>query len=216
MLDIAEKLNRWIEEARSFAATTVVPASGSGPGEPRATLTVDAEGAVTGSLSGGCVDRAVHELCHKVMLSGGPAVARLDRSDADAAGPACGGAVDLLVTPVLAGTPVGAVLRSALPATARGEPAALARVVRGPADTLGAALLVRPDGSHEGGLGGPPKLDQAAAAEAHALLKAGRSTTPNPSASAARWGPPGKSPGKTRSARAVSPCSSSPPCHPRA
>ncbi|MYX40534.1 sulfurylase large subunit [Streptomyces sp. SID89] len=45
----------------------------------------------------------------------------------------------------------------------------------------GAALLVRPDGtyegSHEGGLTGDPDLDRAAAAEARALLEAGRTGT---------------------------------------
>ncbi|WP_345143261.1 XdhC family protein, partial [Streptomyces mexicanus] len=38
-------------------------------------------------------------------------------------------------------------------------------------------LLVRPDGSSEGGLGGHPDLDRAAAAEARALLDAGRTAT---------------------------------------
>ncbi|MYS72961.1 XdhC/CoxI family protein, partial [Streptomyces sp. SID5926] len=39
------------------------------------------------------------------------------------------------------------------------------------------ALLVRPDGSHAGGLGGHPDLDRTAAAEAGALLDAGRTGT---------------------------------------
>ena len=180
MLDIAEELSRWVEEARSFAVATFVAASGSGPGAPCAALAVDAEGTVIGSLPDGCVDGAIHELCHKVMFSGEPVVERFDCSDE----------IDTLVTPILAGTPLGAVFRSALLATARGEPAVLARVVRGPADKLGTTLLVRPDCSYEGGLGGPPELDQAAAAEAHALLEAGRSGTLDLSASAARWESP--------------------------
>ncbi|MYW44207.1 XdhC family protein, partial [Streptomyces sp. SID161] len=52
-----------------------------------------------------------------------------------------------------------------------------ARVARGPADMLGRALLVRPDGTVEGGLGGHPDLDRTAAAEARALLEAGRTGT---------------------------------------
>ncbi|MEU2879583.1 XdhC family protein, partial [Streptomyces sp. NPDC007070] len=50
-----------------------------------------------------------------------------------------------------------------------------------PAGLAGAALLVRPDGtyegSHEGGLTRDPDLDRAAAAEARALLEAGRTGT---------------------------------------
>ncbi|MET9827090.1 XdhC/CoxI family protein, partial [Streptomyces sp. NPDC006349] len=65
----------------------------------------------------------------------------------------------------------------ALSTAARGGTAALARVVQGPSDLLGRALLVRPDGTHEGGLGGHPDLDRTAAAEAGALLDVGRTAT---------------------------------------
>ncbi len=47
----------------------------------------------------------------------------------------------------------------------------------GPADLLGRALLVRPDGTYEGGLGGAAELDRAAAAAARGLLDAGRTGT---------------------------------------
>ncbi len=46
-------------------------------------------------------------------------------------------------------------------------------MVRGPAELLGRALLVRPDGAYEGGLGGHPDLDRTVAAETRALLDAG-------------------------------------------
>ncbi|MYU67871.1 XdhC family protein, partial [Streptomyces sp. SID69] len=60
---------------------------------------------------------------------------------------------------------------------AGGEPAALARVARGPGELLGRTLLVRPDGTHEGTLGGHADLDRTAVAEASALLEAGRTGT---------------------------------------
>ncbi|MGW4205613.1 XdhC family protein, partial [Streptomyces sp. NPDC004726] len=60
---------------------------------------------------------------------------------------------------------------------ARGEAAALARIVAGPDRLLGRALLVRPDGSYDGTLGGRPALDRTAAAEAGALLHTGRTGT---------------------------------------
>ncbi|MGW2858167.1 XdhC family protein, partial [Streptomyces sp. NPDC001215] len=65
----------------------------------------------------------------------------------------------------------------ALAAAVQGEPVALARIVRGPAELLGGALLVRSDGSGDGGLGGHPELDRTAAAEARALLDTGRTGT---------------------------------------
>ncbi|MGW5548428.1 XdhC family protein, partial [Streptomyces sp. NPDC003998] len=51
---------------------------------------------------------------------------------------------------------------------------ALARIVEGPDELRGRALLVRPDGSFEGGFGGHPELDRTVAAEAGAFLDAGR------------------------------------------
>ncbi|WP_344369942.1 XdhC/CoxI family protein, partial [Streptomyces indiaensis] len=62
-------------------------------------------------------------------------------------------------------------------AAARREPVALARVVRGPSGLLGRALLVRPDGSCEGGLGGAPGLDRTVLDRAGALLAGGRTGT---------------------------------------
>jgi xanthine dehydrogenase accessory factor len=50
-------------------------------------------------------------------------------------------------------------------------------VVHGPAGLPGRAVLVHPDGTHEGGLGGHPDLDRTAIAQARALLEAGRTGT---------------------------------------
>ena len=63
MLDIAEELNAWAAEGRDFAVATVVAVSGSAPRRPGAALAVDAEGTAVGSVSGGCVEGAVYELC---------------------------------------------------------------------------------------------------------------------------------------------------------
>ncbi|MFB6441491.1 XdhC family protein, partial [Streptomyces sp. NPDC056411] len=64
-----------------------------------------------------------------------------------------------------------------LAAAATGVAAALARVIEGPVELLGRALLVRPDGSHTGTLGGHPALDRTAVQETRALLDAGRTAT---------------------------------------
>ncbi|MFD8686652.1 XdhC family protein [Streptomyces sp. NPDC059651] len=176
MLDIAAALHPWSEEGREFAVATVVAVDGSAPRAPGAALAVDSEGAAVGSVSGGCVEGAVYELCVQALGDGRTVRERFGYSDEDAfaVGLTCGGAIDVLVTPVRSDEPV---LRAALSAAVRDGPAALTRVVRGPAGLLGRALLVRGDGSYEGSLDGRSALDRRAAAEARALLDAGRTGT---------------------------------------
>ncbi|WP_406146997.1 XdhC family protein [Streptomyces sp. NBC_01012] len=180
MLDIADELARWADEGREFAVATVVAVGGSAPRGPGAALAVDSEGTVVGSVSGGCVEGAVYELCLQALQDGETVLERFGYSDEDAfaVGLTCGGVIDVMVTPVGAPAPVREVFRSALPAAASGEPLALARVVRGPAELLGGALLVHPDGSYEGSYGsGSTELDRTVAAEAGAMLDAGRTGT---------------------------------------
>ncbi|MFF1301010.1 MULTISPECIES: XdhC family protein [unclassified Streptomyces] len=179
MLDIAEELHRWVEQGRDFAVATVVAVGGSAPRRPGAALAVDADGTAIGSVSGGCVEGAVYELCQQALQDGETVLERFGYSDDDAfaVGLTCGGVIDILVTPVRAGDPVRPVVAAALAAASSGEAAAVARIVSGPSDLLGRVLLVRPDGSYDGGYGGHPELDRTAAAEAGAFLDAGRTAT---------------------------------------
>ncbi|MFF7355666.1 MULTISPECIES: XdhC family protein [Streptomyces] len=190
MLDLAEELHLWAAEGREFAVATVVAVGGSAPRGPGAALAVDSAGTVIGSVSGGCVEGAVYDLCREALRTGDSVLERFGYSDEDAfaVGLTCGGTIEVLITPVAAAA--GTVLASALSAAARNEPTALVRVARGPAGLLGHALLVRPDGTYEGGLGGHPDLDRTAAAEARALLEAGRTGTVDISASGAGRGSP--------------------------
>ncbi|MFF5979538.1 XdhC family protein [Streptomyces olindensis] len=199
MLDLAGPLGAWIEEGRDFAVATVVAVGGSAPRPPGAALAVSADGTAIGSVSGGCVEGAVYDLCVQALRDGETLVERFGYSDEDAfaVGLTCGGTIEVMVAPYTAGRSVEG---AALAAAARGEPVALARVVRGPARHLGRALLVRPGeagrgssraetgggsheggssgtGSYEGGLGGGPDLDRTAVAEALALLHSGRTGT---------------------------------------
>ncbi|WP_338687606.1 XdhC family protein [Streptomyces acidiscabies] len=175
MLDIAEELSQWAAEGREFAVATVVAVSGSAPRMPGAALAVDADGVAVGSVSGGCVEGAVYELCRQALADGVAVVERFGYSDDDAfaVGLTCGGVIDVLVTPVR-GAAVAAVR-----GVAAGESLALARVVRGPSEALGRALLVRGDGSYEGSLGVPAgfEADRTAVAEVRAFLDAGRTGT---------------------------------------
>ncbi|WP_055601531.1 XdhC family protein [Streptomyces aureus] len=187
MLDIAEELHRWVEQGREFAVATVVAVGGSAPRQPGAALAVDSDGTAIGSVSGGCVEGAVYDLCQQALEDGKTVVERFGYSDEDAfaVGLTCGGIIDILVTPVR-----GGVYPAALAAAATGEAAALARIVSGPEDLMGRALLVRPDGSYEGKLGGHPELDRTTAGEARAMLDAGRTGTVEIGEDGSRCGQP--------------------------
>ncbi|MEU5894852.1 XdhC family protein [Streptomyces venezuelae] len=176
MLDIATDLNRWVEEGRDFAVATVVSVGGSAPRGPGAAMAVDGEGTVIGSVSGGCVEGAVYDLCVQALDEGEAVVERFGYSDDDAfaVGLTCGGVIEVLVAPVAVDSPDRAVFAAALTAAVRGEATALARVYRGPAELLGRPLLVTPAGAGNGTLGGHPDLDRTAVGESRALLAAGR------------------------------------------
>ncbi|UOB08427.1 XdhC family protein [Streptomyces sp. HP-A2021] len=176
MLDLAGQLHAWAEEGRDFAVATVVAVGGSAPRPPGAALAVCADGTAIGSVSGGCVEGAVYDLCLQALQDRETRVERFGYSDEDAfaVGLTCGGVIDIMVTPYDAGD---AAQTAALPAAAHGEPVALARVVHGPAGLLGRAVLVRPDGTHAGGLGGHDDLDRTVITQARALLEAGRTGT---------------------------------------
>ncbi|MEU9029393.1 XdhC/CoxI family protein [Streptomyces sp. NPDC048383] len=176
MLDIAEELNRWVEQGRDFAVATVVAVGGSAPRQPGAALAVDGEGTAIGSVSGGCVEGAVYELCQQALEDGETVRERFGYSDDDAfaVGLTCGGIIDILVTPVPVGSPLRPVLAAALAAAARGEAAAVARIAEGPTELMGRAITVRADGSYEGGFGGHPELDRTLAEETRAMLDAGK------------------------------------------
>ncbi|MEU0946226.1 XdhC/CoxI family protein [Streptomyces canus] len=180
MLDIAEELHRWVEQGRDFAVATVVAVGGSAPRRPGAALAVDADGTAIGSVSGGCVEGAVYEMCQQALEDGESVLERFGYSDEDAfaVGLTCGGVIDILVTPVRAGDPVRTVIAAAVEAAAKGQAASLARIVSGPSELVGRALVVRAEEpSGHGGFGAHPELDRTVAAEAGAFLDAGRTGT---------------------------------------
>src|SRR5215212_3372015 len=131
MLDIADELNRWVEQGRDFAVATVVAVGGSAPRRPGAALAVDADGTAIGSVSGGCVEGAVYDLCRQALRDGTSVLERFGYSDEDAfaVGLTCGGVIDILVTPVRAGDRARPVVAAALEAAASRRPAAVARIV---------------------------------------------------------------------------------------
>jgi len=177
MQDIAEQLQAWHASGRSFAVATVVGVSGSAPRDPGAALAVDSAGEAIGSVSGGCVEGAVYELCQEAIVSGRPVLERFGYSDEDAfaVGLTCGGILDVFIQPIVPGA--DAALDAGITYIASGTPVALARVIEGPTGLLGATVAVTAD-SHHGSLSPAPSttgaLERAAVAEARAMLDAGR------------------------------------------
>ncbi|MFC8198863.1 XdhC family protein [Streptomyces sp. NPDC057298] len=175
MLNMAETLHRWCGEERPFALATVVNVRGSAPLPVGTSVAVDEDGNAVGSISGGCVEGAVYELCRQVLQDGGAAQrAWFGYSDEDAfaVGLTCGGELDVFVQRVdPASRPH---LGVALAEVAGGRSAAVAQVVDGPDGLLGATLSVLGDGRVVGGTLDDRPAARAVADHSRALLRAGR------------------------------------------
>jgi len=174
MLNIAETLLQWCRDGRPFALATVVDVHGSAPLPIGTSVAVDADGNAVGSISGGCVEGAIYDMCQQVLSEGGPAHRAwfgYSDDDAFAVGLTCGGELDVLVQAV--NPAMEPHITAALEEAVQGRPVAVAQIVDGPPGLLGATLSVRGDGHVISGI--PVRgSNDAVAEEALALLRAGR------------------------------------------
>ncbi|WP_432501105.1 XdhC family protein [Kineococcus arenarius] len=179
MRELFPQLRPVLASGEPFAVATVFRTDGSAPRAAGASLVVTAGGEVVGSVSGGCVEAAVHELCRHALEDGRARTESFGVSDDDdpfAVGLTCGGTLEVLVRPFAPAD--GELLRRALDAEANGRAVALATVVAAPGTTgtgtalLGRWLLVGEEGA-EGSLGAAG-LDEAVARGAAQALRAGR------------------------------------------
>ncbi|WP_371059907.1 XdhC family protein [Rhodosalinus sp. 5P4] len=99
---IPETALAWHREGRGAALATVVETWGSAPRRVGAQLAVSGEGAIEGSVSGGCVEGAVVAEALEAIEEGQARLLEFGVSDADAfaVGLACGGTIRVLVEPV--------------------------------------------------------------------------------------------------------------------
>lgn len=166
-----EKLE-WLAGDRCLVAATLVERSGSAPFEAGATMLVDAELAVCGSVTGGCVEMALVEQASELFAGGAPRITAYGISDelAGEVGLSCGGSVQVLVHKLDASS------RRAMLAAGRaaeeGRPVALLTRLDG--SWAGARMAVEGERS-EGTLGGGPDLDVRAREAAAPLLAVGAS-----------------------------------------
>ena len=161
MRDIAGVVDRWLAGEGPLALATVVRTWGSGPRRPGARMTVDPEGRISGSVSGGCVEAQVVETAREVLASGRPRLLHFAVSDelAWGVGLACGGSLSVFVES--ARRELLARVRTGMN---RRVPAALAVVTGG--DRLGESAAL-----HHGSPGTGPAVLLEAAADA---LETGR------------------------------------------
>ena len=135
-------------------------------------MLVDEDGSAVGSVSGGCVEGAVYELCREAIATGEPRLQRYGITDDDAfeVGLTCGGVIDLWVEKISPDTfpQLGAVLDS----IDGGEPVAVVSCIEGPHDRLGRRLVVWND-RRAGGLGSN-RLDDAVADDIRGMLATGQ------------------------------------------
>ena len=139
-------------------------------------MLVTSDGAVVGSVSGGCVEGAVYELAQQVIRDGRPALVRYGISDDDAfaVGLTCGGILDVFVEPVSQET--FADLDSVRTDLDASVPIGVVTIIEHPdARLLGRHLVIRADGV-TGDLGSE-RLTHVVGDDARGLLAAGRTAT---------------------------------------
>ncbi len=171
MRDVLDSLLTWWREDRPVGLATVTSTWSSAPRRPGAAMAVGPDGTVAGSVSGGCVEGTVYELCREVAESGAARTARFGVSDDDAfeVGLTCGGTIELLIERVDRQTfPFLPELAAAIAAD---RPVALLSRLPG-ADGEVRHLLLTSSG-HTGSLGSA-RVDDAAGDDGLGLLTAGR------------------------------------------
>ena len=103
MREVLDDIERWRRDGHRIAVARVVGLDGSGPRDPGATMVVNDDGEVAGSVSGGCVEGAVVTEALAV-LSGererGVVSFGYSDDEAFAVGLTCGGTIHLFVEPL--------------------------------------------------------------------------------------------------------------------
>ena len=100
--NVLDDIERWQEQGHRVALARLVDTVGSGPRDPGATMAVNEEGEVAGSVSGGCVEGAVVTEALSVLATGVPRMCTFGYPDEDAfaVGLTCGGTMRIFIEPL--------------------------------------------------------------------------------------------------------------------
>jgi xanthine dehydrogenase accessory factor len=148
MQELLDTLDGWRAEGAGVGRAVVVRTFGSAPRPEGAVLLVTDDGRLAGSVSGGCVEGAAAEEIWAARRAGRERVIRYGISDEQAwdVGLACGGTIDVLISPRV---PEAAVVAARETREGRGDGRAIITPL--PADAPPAAF-----GAHAPGAGGEP------------------------------------------------------------
>ena len=188
MQELVETLDGWRAEGAGIGRAVVVRTFGSAPRPEGAVLLVTDDGRLAGSVSGGCVEGAAAEEIWAARKHGRERVIRYGISDEQAwdVGLACGGTIDVLVSPDVPaaaaeaardardGRGGGRAVVTELPQDS--PPPAFGAHPPGPGSSPAAPLVVHDDGRLEGTLG-TAGADAALVELAKAALLTGTSRT---------------------------------------
>ena len=101
MVDHVEQLEKWRASGEPLAIARVVSTWRSSPRPAGSAMVVTASGDMMGSVSGGCVEKAVVARARKVLETGESALVKYGVADEDAweVGLSCGGALSVFIQP---------------------------------------------------------------------------------------------------------------------
>ena len=163
----------WLGAGRRVVAATLVDTEGSAPLDPGATMLVDDQGRIEGSVTGGCVEGALYEEAQAVLAGEGSRLRTYGISDSEAVGVGlmCGGTVHIFVHEVPSSSlePLGA----AVGAVSDGRDCAVATLLDG--ESAGAKLTVL-EGRRTGTLGLGERVDAVVERDALGCIAHGVST----------------------------------------
>jgi xanthine dehydrogenase accessory factor len=138
---LAQRLN--VVET-SCVVATVVSAAGSTYRKPGARMLIEADGRITGLLSGGCFEQDLREHATRILANGVARMVTYDmRGENDlifGIGAGCEGSMGILLEPAPYGSPVARAIVKACELARQGEAVALATLHEGPAELLGTHL----------------------------------------------------------------------------
>jgi xanthine dehydrogenase accessory factor len=100
--EIFDDINKWKNSNKKIVLARVVKVEGSGPRDPGASMAVNEDGEVAGSVSGGCVEGAVVSEALEILQTGERKIVTFGYSDdeAYAVGLTCGGTIHLYIEPL--------------------------------------------------------------------------------------------------------------------
>jgi xanthine dehydrogenase accessory factor len=163
MKEVLSDIDRWRAEGNTpIALATVIETWGSAPRKVGAKMAVRPDGAMVGSVSGGCVEGAVVEAATETLADGRPQLLEFGVADETAweVGLACGGQIKVWVEPL--DTAVYPFIRQLI---GNEQAGACVTILIGRAGLVGRKIVFDGDGRSAGSLGSE-ELDEAARAVA--------------------------------------------------